>query len=161
MVFNIDRKEIIRNMQVGLNLNIPVTSTKNFRGLWGKTSKSTDFDAVLNIPKTQVTSYYYPFNDESEKEIKQVLQQNTKADIKSAHGVDRFLLEQCKLGYTIPCSAEQYNKYYNARKLPSVLPEPMRSIDRHSSDKFRNNMFGLAQEPARNPEMRKREKAAC
>ena len=45
--------------------NLNVANKQSFQGLWGKTSRSSDFDQVLGIPKVEEVCYYYPFNDET------------------------------------------------------------------------------------------------
>ena len=54
-----------------------VANKQSFQGLWGKTSRSSDFDQVLGIPKVEEVCYYYPFNDETPEQIQSVIDKNT------------------------------------------------------------------------------------
>ena len=65
--------------------NLNVANKQSFQGLWGKTSRSSDFDQVLGIPKVEEVCYYYPFNDETPEQIQSVIDKNTEAAFKAIY----------------------------------------------------------------------------
>lgn len=122
-------------------------SIRNFNGLWGKTSRRTDFDRSLGVPKVEDTYYYYPFSDETQDEIKQVLKQNNDALINDDDGFTKYITKYCKLCTTLPLKKVNYENYINM-KPSNKLTTMMRRVHYCVKDKYRTNEYGLDQVPA-------------
>lgn len=129
--------------------NKPMVKIPSFEGLWGKTSKNTDFDAVLGVPKVEETSYYYPFADETKAEIAKVVQENTKADIEEQGGSIKYKINDCKVCTTLPFKQVHFDNY-RAMNEKSKLYNNMKTVHYSVKDKYINNGYGSEQVSAIN-----------
>ena len=90
--------------------------TQGFNGLFGTPSFVTDIEPALQIPMVKHFFYYYPFADESEKQIQDVLKANSDAKIVSDKNGDKYVVKECKRSISSSYTTEDYNKY---SKLPA------------------------------------------
>lgn len=90
----------------GYNITGPV-----FKGLWGKTSLRTDFDAVMNIPIREYSYYYYPFNDEAKESIDKQMAETENAKIEVENGNPKYNINDFKLCMRLPFTEQIYQDY--------------------------------------------------
>lgn len=145
----------INSINYSLNYNKPTHKAQNFEGLWGKTSKNTDFDAVLGIPKVEETSYYYPFSDETQDEINKVVKENTSADIDETDGAMKYKINDCRVCTTLPFKKVNFENY-TAMNEKSKLYSNTKVIHYSVKDKYLNNGYGSEQISASNENVAKK-----
>ncbi len=122
---------------------------QNFSGLWGKTSRRTDFDQSLGVPKIEDTYYYYPFSDETQAEIQSVIKSNTSADIDEENGIPKYKIKSCKICMTLPLKKVNYKNYSEMtpdNRLTSMIKRAHYCV----KDKYVTNEYGPNQTPAIN-----------
>ncbi len=122
---------------------------QNFAGLWGRTSRSTDFDMSLGVPKVEDTYYYYPFIDETEEQIQNVRKENTLADIIQEDGYDKYIVRDCKICTKLPFKEANYLGYL-AWTPDKKLTQKIKLVHYSVKDKYTTNEYGLSQENAFN-----------
>ncbi len=135
--------------------NKQMVKTPSFEGLWGKTSKNTDFDVVLGVPKVEETSYYYPFADETREEINKVIKENTKADIEEQGGSIKYKINDCRLCTTLPFKQSHFDNY-RVMNEKSKLYNNMKTVHYSVKDKYINNGYGSEQVSAINEKVAQR-----
>lgn len=104
------------NVQPKQNTN----KMQSFNGLWGRNSRNIDIDAVLSIPTHYETCYYYPFKDESAEQIKEVVKQNSSAEMITEEGQSKYIVKSCKVCTTLPFSKAQFDEYSSTQDLKSA-----------------------------------------
>ena len=130
-------------------------NTQNFSGLWGKTSRTSDFEQALGIPKIHECCYYYPFSDEKNEQIDKVVQDNKNAFIDQENGNSKYKIKECKVCTTLPFTEKQYTEYLDMDN-KSLINSLTKKIHSFVSDKYTTNEFGLSQKPAENDIISKR-----
>jgi len=125
------------------------TKSQNFEGLWGKTSRNTDFDKVLGVPTVRETYYYYPFSDETTERINQVVSENTDADIVEENGNFRYMIKDCKICTTLPFKEVNFDTY-SAMDSSSRLTKNARVVHYCAKNKYITNQYGNEQVSAAN-----------
>lgn len=130
-------------------------NTQNFKGLWGKTSRNSDFDSVLGIPKIEETSYYYPFADETKDDVRKIVSANTSAIIDESDDSPKYKIKDCKICTTLPFKKVHYDNYA-AMTASSKLYNNMRTVHYSVKDKYTNNGYGSEQISAMNEEVAKK-----
>ena len=129
-----------------------INKTQNFQGLWGKTSRNSDFDQALGIPKVEEVCYYYPFQDETKEEIKSVVENNTEAYIDESDETPKYRLRECKVCTTLPFQEINYLNY--ASMSPKTkLQGKMRIVHAYAKDKYTTSEYGPKQSPAINEDI--------
>lgn len=93
---------------------------QSFKGLWGRTSKNIDIDSVLGVPSHYVTYYYYPYLDETAEEIKEVVRQNSSADMIDINGQSKYIVKFCNVCTTLPFTRKDFDEYYSAQQNNNV-----------------------------------------
>ncbi len=132
--------------------NLNVSNKQSFQGLWGKTSRSSDFDQVLGIPKVEEVCYYYPFNDETPEQIQSVIDKNTEAYIDESEDTPKYKIRDCKVCTTLPFQELHYINYATLSP-KSKLNNRIKIIHSFVKDKFVTNEYGPNQESAKNDEV--------
>ncbi len=121
-------------------MNAKLNKIQNFQGLWGKTSRTSDFDQALGIPKVEEVCYYYPFSDEAPSEIQSVVEKNTKAYIDESDEVPKYWLKECKVCTTLPFNELSYLNYATMSK-PKIQGK-LRVVHALAKDKYTDNVYG-------------------
>ena len=131
-------------------LNTSNFNGQNFSGLWGKTTRRTDFDNVLCVPRIKEVRYYYPFVDETPEEIDAVVNDKKKAFIVDENGFPKYRIFDCKLGKKLPFNQQQYDAY---SQLTEIRKNDKSIEEIHSKvrEKYINDIYGNQQLPAYNP----------
>ncbi len=123
-----------------------INNSQNFKGLWGKTSRNTDYDCALGVPKVEDDYYYYPFADESSEEIKKIHSENTKAYVEDS---SRYRIKDCKICATLPFNKNMYEAY-TAIKDKKEITDNIQFIHYFVKDKYIDNEYGNKQKSAVN-----------
>lgn len=126
-------------------------NTQAFKGLWGKTSVINDQEPAMCVFKNQETCYYYPFEDESNEEIRKVVERNSYANIDVIR--KQYKVRECKICTTLPFTKNAYQQYENAG-LTTEVTDDLTNIHMSVKDKFTNNKLNQ-QTSAVNEEFRK------
>ncbi len=126
--------------------NTRQNQTQNFKGLWGKTTFLNDMDPAMCIFKNETTFYYYPFLNESAKDIEKVVRENTHSKIDKKN--NRFEKQVCRVCATLPFTETQFQEY---KKMPptKTYDEEVGRIHRFVQDKFTTSPLN-GQNPAVN-----------
>lgn len=122
---------------------------QNFKGVWSRTSKTTDIEPALNIPMVKHFFYYHPFKDETEDQILKVLKDNSDARLVYDDG-DKYVVKECKKAVTAPYTRDEYEAYRSLTP-NSKLQGKMREIHRDMQEKYATSGFYGSQLPATNP----------
>lgn len=122
--------------QVSNSYNIRQNQAQNFKGLWGKTTFLNDRDEAMCIFKNETTYYYYPFLNETPKDIEKVVRDNTFSKIDKEN--NRFEKKVCKVCATLPFTETQFNEY-KKRTLSDGYDEEISRIHRFVQDKYTNS----------------------
>ncbi len=138
-----------------LNRNMNQNKIQNFEGLWGKTSRNSDFDQALGIPKVEEVCYYYPFKNETPDQIHEVVSKNTEAYIDESEEIPKYKIKDCKVCTTFPFEEIHYLSY---AMMPSKskLSNKIKIIHSYVKDKYTTNKYGPEQTSAVNEEVVKR-----
>ena len=112
-----------------------------FKGLWGKSSVTTDIDPVLCIPVTTRSYYYYPFSDESKEQTKKIKEAIDKAEIKEINGQTKYNIEDCRICATFPFTRTDFQAYKHFTE-DSKLTDIMKKVHSLVQDKYTNREFG-------------------
>ncbi len=122
--------------QVSNAYNVKQNQSQSFKGLWGKTAFLNDFDQAMCIFKNETTYYYYPYLNETQKDIERVVRENTHSKIDKKN--NRFEKQICRVCATLPFTEAQFNEY---RKMSKIEPSDIESgrIHRFVQDKFTNS----------------------
>lgn len=139
----------INSSNYSFNFNKQTVKNPNFEGLWGKTSRNTDFDVVLGIPKIEETSYYYPFADETKEEINKIVTENTRADIEGSSGTIKYKINDCRICTTLPFKKVDFDNYTSINE-KSDINSNMKTVHYLVLDKYINNGYGAEQTSALN-----------
>jgi hypothetical protein len=118
----------------------------NFQGLWGKTTKNKEYDDVLNVPRYVEYRYYYPFLDESQERISQIINENQDAYFDDNSNYNVRICNQCS---TLPYDEQTYNKYANVTSRTELTKD---ILDIHSNidNLYLDNVSSATQKPAKN-----------
>lgn len=135
--------------------NQNLNKIQNFEGLWGKTSRTVDFEQVLGIPKVQEVCYYYPFKDETPEQIQEVVSKNTEAYIDESNNTPKYKIRECRVCTTFPFVEEDYLSYTTMSPM-SKISNQSRAIYSYVKDKFITNKYGPNQISAVNEEVEKK-----
>ena len=124
-----------------------------FKGVWGKASQVSDIEPAMNIPLIKKYYYYFPFKDESEAQIAQVLKENSEAKI--VHdGEDKYIIKEAKRTLRTSFTEAEYNKY-RALSSSSKMDSNMKNIHSILRNKYSTSGFDdKPQESAINPNVR-------
>ncbi len=125
--------------------------SKNFKGLWGKTSIESDMDEGLGCFVDRETFYYYPFKDESIRKINSVIKENTFDFIDESGVKPRYIIKECKQGITLPFKESYYKTYLELNKNSSNLFD-FKKVHFLVQDKYVNKTRN-EQTPARNEKL--------
>lgn len=120
------------------NLN---NKSLNFNGLWGKTTKSVDYDEVIASTKVTQNAYYFPFVNETQMEIDKAVDENTSSQIiKGEDGKRQLLVRNCLVCAPLPISSKQYEAYHMIK--PDVpLSDKEKYVHVVLRDKYKNSGF--------------------
>ncbi len=129
-----------------------INKNQAFQGLWGKTSRNSDFDQALGIPKVEEVCYYYPFNDETQEQIQSVIDKNTEAYIDESEDTPKYKIRDCRVCTTLPFQEVHYINYATLSP-KSKLNNRIKLIHSFVKDKFVTNEYGPSQESAKNDEI--------
>lgn len=117
-----------------------INKTQSFQGLWGRTSVNPpDIDPVLGIKTHYETCYYYPFADESEDEIKDVVSKNSLAFVDDTVKPNTYVIKECKVCTTLPFKKVNFDNYYAATAKDVTYTSNNRKIHALVKDKYTNN----------------------
>lgn len=122
---------------------------QNFEGLWGKTTRKTDYDEAMGIPKIQEVYYYYPYMDESSEQIQKQIDNNTNAYIDEQNGNSRYQIKECKVCTTLPFKEAHFRNYSEMTKADRLTPN-IKRVHYSVRDKYINNVYGNEQKSAIN-----------
>lgn len=118
---------------------------QSFNGLWGKTSINTDYDESLGIPKIEHIFYYYPFKNESQASVDEIVRANTYANIeKDAGGISKYVINECKVCATLPFDDKSFQQYKNADD-NVVLSDILMRINRIASKMYCDNSINQSE----------------
>ena len=132
--------------------NLNINKTQPFQGLWGKTSRNSDFDQALGIPKVEEVCYYYPFKDETSEQIQAVIEKNTEAFIDESEDTPKYKIRDCRVCTTLPFQEVHYINY--ATMSPkSKISNKLKIIHSFVKDKFLTSEYGPSQGSAVNDEI--------
>ena len=125
-----------------------------FNGLWGKTTKSVDYDAVIATTKVTQEAYYFPFTNETQMDIDKAVEENTSSQIvRGDDGKRQLLVRNSKVCAPLPITSSQYATYQKIK--PSVpIKDNEKYIHVLLRDKYKNSGFDsetLTQNSAVNP----------
>lgn len=126
-----------------------INKLQNFQGLWGKTSRNSDFDQALGIPKVEEVCYYYPFQDETREEIQSVVEKNTEAYIDESEDTPKYKIRDCRVCTTLPFQKDYYLNYV-ALSSKSKLQDKMKVVHTYVKDKYTTSEYGPKQSSAVN-----------
>lgn len=129
-----------------------ISKTQNFEGLWGKTSRTSDIEASLGIPKVEEVYYYYPYSDETQAEIQHVVDENTEAYIDESDSVPKYKVKECRVCTTLPFNELSYLNYATLSPKAKISSK-IKLVHSYAKDKFVTNEYGLNQEAAVNEEV--------
>ena len=135
------------------NSNIQ-SKTRSFEGLWGRTSRTTDYDKTLCIPVITETCYYYPFSDETNSEITRVAADNASADIVDVNGSTKYIIKDCRICTTLPLEKADFDTY-KMLDASDKMTESAKIVHYWVKDKFITNGYG-EQTSASNSEVTKK-----
>ena len=113
----------------------------SFDGVWGKTTKSVDYDEVIATTKVTQEAYYFPFINETQMDIDKAVEDNTSSQIvKGDDGKRQLLVRNCKVCAPLPITSTQYNSYHKIK--PSVpIKDNEKFIHVLLRDKYKNSGF--------------------
>ncbi len=131
---------------VNYSYNKSQSKAQNFKGLWGKTSRNTDYDAALGVPKVEDVYYYYPFSGEKKEEIEEVKNKYTSAYVENN---SKYRVKDCRVCTYLPFTKADYDGYSSLTD-GSKLTKDDKSIHSYVQDKYVNNEYGNNQTPAVN-----------
>jgi len=126
------------------NINKNKNLSPSFDGLWGKTTFRADFEPVMSIPKIETIYYYYPFLNETEDEVRKIVDENSDAKIVDG---SKYIVRECKQGYTMPFTEEQYKEYMQVGERTEITGL-MRTIHKNVIDKYTTNDYAENQKSA-------------
>ncbi len=122
---------------------------QSFEGLWGKTSRNTDYDEAMGIPIIQEVCYYYPYLDENPEQIQKQIEKNTGAYVVEENGNSRYKTKECKLATILPFTEAQFLNYFGFT-ISDELTQNIKRIHALLGDKYVNNIYGKEQQSAIN-----------
>ncbi len=134
--------------------NSNVSKYQNFRGFWGKTTKTTDIDRGMNIPNIKETCYYFPYPEESDSKIKEVQKEINKAYIDTKDGIPKYVTTECKRCSALPFSEEKFIEYWSFNE-NNRLSKKIKNIHRVAKALYVDNTYDK-QHSAINPLVDKR-----
>ena len=120
---------------------------QNFNGLWGATTKHTDIEPTLGVNAVSITSYYYPFIDESKESVKALALANSSANLETPNGNQKpnYVVNECKICSTIPFSQDDFNSYYNETNPSARFTKNKQRLHSFVFNKFINPDYGKQQ----------------
>ncbi len=115
---------------------------QSFNGLWSKTiSHATDINQASACPEKREVSYYHPFLDETDEQIREVVNKNSSSQIVKGDGNTRLLLiRDCRVCAPILTTQKDYDKYMALENLQDFTNKH-RSTHVMVKDKFINSGF--------------------
>ena len=123
------------------------SKSRNFKGLWGKSSQACYLDPLMCIPKDIGERYYYPFVDEDPEEVKAIIEARKYAKVV---GGTSGVIHDCRLCKRLPFNQQQYEAYMKIPKEKSNS-DIVKKIHFYVRDKYIDDTFGSNQVPAYNP----------
>ena len=114
---------------------------QNFSGLWGKTiSHAPDRNDVYACNQKLEVSYYHPFLDETDVQIREAVEKNSSSQIVRSGDSRLFLIRECKVCAPILATQKDYDKYMALENLDEFTHKH-RSTHVLVKDKFVNSGF--------------------
>ncbi len=120
------------------NLNTNKMKQESFKGLWGKTTVTSDIDSGLGVNVVTETYYYYPFQDETVEQVKEIVRQNTSDYVDEKSRPNRYLIHECKVGMILPFQSVHFKNYQQARDVNNVYTN-LKKVHFSVKDKYLNN----------------------
>lgn len=122
--------------------NLKQNNVQSFKGLWGRTTVTNDQEPAMCIFKNLETTYYYPFSDETEDDIAEVISHNTYAFIDET--IPQYKVKECKVCTSLPFTQSTYEKYAASGQYTPIT-ENLRKIHTFVHDKYITNELNQQQ----------------
>lgn len=96
-----------------------------FNGIWGKTIKSyPDYDPVIATNIITQTATYFPFADETQEQIDEVVNQTaSSAIIRDDTGKRQLLVRNCVVGPKMKVNQNYYDEYVKLKDIDNISRE--------------------------------------
>lgn len=122
--------------------NNNILKSPGFNGLWGKSSSNSDVDPAIGVLKVQETYYYYPFCDEDESSVTEIVRENSSANIDTKGPSPRYFVKDCRVCATLPFTQSDY-EHYKSLSGSSSMNNTDKKVHSYSKGLYRTNNITL------------------
>lgn len=98
---------------------------QSFNGVWAKTIKACpDYDNVIATTIITQTASYFPFADETQEQIDEVVNKNSSSQIiKDDDGRRQLLVRNCVVAPKMKVNKSHYDEYVKLRDIENISDE--------------------------------------